>query len=123
MSSTEMQAGGVILVDAEEMRRARQRRMERVGKWLLPILIMVAAIVLWDRICVWNEIPRYILPRPGEVLATLITDYALLLSSLVTTLKITFLSLLLAVVGGVPQSFADRLWRRAVSVLIRESGF
>ena len=27
---------------------------------------MVLAIWLWDRICVWNEIPRYILPRPGR---------------------------------------------------------
>ena len=62
-----------VPVDAEEARRARARRLEKTGRWLFPMLIMVLAIIMWDRICVWNEIPRYILPRPGEVLATLIT--------------------------------------------------
>jgi len=112
MSSTEVPGQETVMVDADEMRRARQRQMEKTGKWLLPILIMVAAIVMWDRICVWNEIPRYILPRPGEVLNTLIVDSALLFSSLLTTLKITFLSLLLAVVGGVGLSvlFTQSKW-------------
>lgn len=112
MSSTDVQAGGAVPVDAEEMRRARQRRMEKTGRWVLPILIMVAAIVLWDRICVWNEIPRYILPRPGVVLATLIEDRGLLFGALLTTLKITFLSLALAVAGGVGLSvlFTQSRW-------------
>jgi NitT/TauT family transport system permease protein len=112
MSSTEMQGDEAVVFDAEEMRRARQRRLEKTGKWLLPVLIMVLAIVMWDRICVWNEIPRYILPRPGEVLATLIEDRVLLFSSLLTTLKITFLSLILAVVGGVGLSvlFTQSKW-------------
>ncbi|MCI5078293.1 ABC transporter permease [Oricola sp.] len=115
MSSTEATPQGgdlTVMVDAEEARRARQRKLEKTGKWVLPILIMVLAIVMWDRICVWNEIPRYILPRPGEVLATLIADSGLLFSSLVTTLKITFLSLALAVIGGVGLSvlFTQSKW-------------
>ena len=115
MSSTEtypQTTDAEVMIDAEEARRARQRRMEKTGKWLLPVLIMCLAIFMWDRICVWNEIPRYILPRPGEVLATLIEDSALLFSSLLTTLKITFLSLLLAVLGGVGLSvlFTQSKW-------------
>lgn len=90
-----------LALDPEEARRARNARLERIGKWLLPIAIMVAAIWLWDRICVWNDIPQYILPRPGVVAATLVADRALLFSSLLVTLRITFLSLLLAVIGGV----------------------
>ncbi|MEM6460372.1 MAG: ABC transporter permease [Pseudomonadota bacterium] len=88
-------------VDAEEAARLRRRRLERIGRWALPLAIMVLAVFLWDRICVWNEIPRYILPRPHEVMATLWEDMALLTSSLVVTLRITVLSLLLAVIGGV----------------------
>jgi len=101
-----------VMIDAEEARRARQRQLEKTGKWLLPILIMCFAVLMWDRICVWNEIPRYILPRPGEVAATLVEDSGLLFSSLVTTLKITFLSLALAVVGGVGLSvlFTQSKW-------------
>jgi NitT/TauT family transport system permease protein len=100
MTALERRAPPVAL-DPEEARRVRNARLERIGKWLLPIAIMVAAIWLWDRICVWNEIPRYILPRPGVVAATLVSDRVLLFSSLMVTLRITFLSLLLAVAGGV----------------------
>ena len=99
-------------LDAEEARRLRQERLERIGKWLLPLAIMVVAIWLWDRICVWNEIPKYILPRPFEVLQALHDDAALLFTSLLVTLKITFLSLALAVIGGVGLSvlFAQSKW-------------
>jgi NitT/TauT family transport system permease protein len=94
-------AGTRPALDAEELRRLRNERLERVGRWMLPLAIMILAIWLWDRICVWNEIPQFILPRPAVVLHTLQTDAALLFGSLLVTLKITFLSLALAVAGGV----------------------
>jgi NitT/TauT family transport system permease protein len=97
---TDMARPGVVL-DTEEARRLRNERIERIGKWLLPLTIMLVAIWLWDRICVWNAIPQYILPRPGVVLQTLFTDAGLLFGSLLVTLEITFLSLALAVAGGV----------------------
>ena len=99
-------------LDPEETRRVRAERLERLGRWLLPLAIMLFAVWLWDRVCVWNEIPQYILPRPGVVLATLFKDGPLLFSSLLVTLRITFLSLLLAVVGGVGLAvlFAQSKW-------------
>lgn len=99
-------------LDAEEARRLARLRREKIGRWVLPILIMATAIWFWDRICVWNEIPRYILPRPGEVVATLWADRALLFNSLLVTLWIAFLSLLLAVIGGVGLAvlFAQSKW-------------
>jgi len=102
----------VLKLDPEEARRVRQERLERIGRWVLPLAIMILAIWLWDRICVWNAIPQYILPRPGVVLQTLHDDAGLLFSSLLVTLKITFLSLLLAVIGGVGLSvlFAQSKW-------------
>lgn len=99
-------------LDAQEARRLRSAKLERIGRWLLPLAIMVLAIWVWDRICVWNEIPQYILPRPGVVLNTLWVDAPLLFSSLLVTLKITFLGLLLAVIGGVGLAvlFAQSKW-------------
>ncbi|ESW80919.1 ABC transporter permease [Mesorhizobium sp. M1148] len=99
-------------LDAEEAGRVRQERLERIGRWVLPLAIMILAIWLWDRICVWNAIPQYILPRPGVVLWTLYSDAGLLFSALLVTLRITFLSLLLAVVGGVGLAvlFAQSKW-------------
>jgi NitT/TauT family transport system permease protein len=109
MTATERQA---VRLDAEEARRVRQGRLETIGRWVLPLAIMIFAIWLWDRICVWYEIPRYILPRPLEVLQALHADAGLLFSSLLFTLKITFLSLGLAVLGGVGLSvlFAQSKW-------------
>ncbi|RVC16354.1 ABC transporter permease [Mesorhizobium sp. M7A.F.Ca.AU.002.02.1.1] len=102
----------VLELDPEEARRVRQARFERIGRWVLPLAIMILAIWLWDRICVWNEIPQYILPRPGVVLWTLYNDAGLLFSSLLVTLRITFLSLALAVIGGVGLAvlFAQSKW-------------
>ncbi|MFK0687495.1 ABC transporter permease [Mesorhizobium sp. IMUNJ 23033] len=101
-----------LKLDPEEARRVRQERLERIGRWVLPLAIMILAIWLWDRVCVWNEIPKYILPRPGVVLQTLYDDAGLLFSSLLVTLRITFLSLLLAVIGGVGLAvlFAQSKW-------------
>lgn len=100
------------LLDPEEARRIRTERLEAIGKWVLPVAIMAFAIFMWDRIVVWNEIPKYILPRPGVVLETLWNDAGLLFSSLLVTLRITFLGLLLAVVGGVGLAvlFAQSKW-------------
>jgi NitT/TauT family transport system permease protein len=101
MTATEAGARVPVPLDAEEARRVRMARVERFGRWVLPLAIMVLAVWMWDRICVWNEIPHYILPRPGLVLETLVTDAGLLFSSLLVTLRITLLGLLCAVVGGV----------------------
>ena len=88
-------------LDRDERRRLRARRLERVGRWALPLAVLAVALVAWDRLCVINEVPHYILPRPGLVLQTLVDDAGTLLPALMVTLRITLLSLLLAVVGGV----------------------
>jgi NitT/TauT family transport system permease protein len=109
---TTFEERAAVPLDPEEAKRVRAERLERIGKWVLPILIMLFAIWLWDRLCVWNEIPQYILPRPGVVLSTLWNDAPLLFGSLLFTLRITFLSLMLAVIGGVGLAvlFAQSKW-------------
>ena len=89
------------LVDAEEVARARARTLERTGRWLMPVLVMAALLIAWERVVVWNAIPHYILPGPGLVLKTLIKDWALLFSALLVTLQVTLMALAVAVVGGV----------------------
>lgn len=101
-----------VPLDAEEMKRARAAQTEKIGRWVLPIVILAASIVLWDRICVWNEIPHYILPRPGLVFETLLADWGILSIALVNTLKITFGALFIATVGGLGLSilFTQSKW-------------
>jgi NitT/TauT family transport system permease protein len=86
--------------DADEVQRLRSRRIEKIGKYALPLVVMVLAIWLWDRIVVWNEIPHYILPGPGRVFSTLISDWAILFDAAKLTAKTTLLALFFAVAGG-----------------------
>ncbi len=83
------------------MARARRRRIEGIAKCALPALVMILAIWLWGRIVVWNEIPHYILPGPGRVWESLVTDWPILVDAALLTGRITLLALLIAVVGGV----------------------
>lgn len=90
-----------LQLDADETARLRRKRIEKFGKWVLPTLVLVIMLVLWDRIVVWNEIPHYILPGPGLVFETLIKDWAMLFEALLVTVQITLMALAVAVVGGV----------------------
>lgn len=88
-------------IDADELARQRARRLERIGKWTLPVLVMALGLLLWDRVVVWNDIPHYTLPGPWLVFRTLVEDWAILFDALLVTLQITLLALLVAVLGGV----------------------
>ncbi|MEM8853882.1 MAG: ABC transporter permease [Pseudomonadota bacterium] len=80
-----------------EKKRLRDKRL----KVILPICVLIAFLTAWDLIVVLNEIPTYILPRPGLVLSTLVSDWAVLMPALINTLTITLSALALATVGGV----------------------
>jgi len=101
-----------VPLDAEEMKRARAARVESVGRRVIPVAILALSLVLWDRLCVWNEIPHYILPRPGLVFETLLADWQILFVALLNTLKITFGALFLATAGGLGLSvlFTQSKW-------------
>jgi NitT/TauT family transport system permease protein len=58
-------------------------------------------------------IPPFVLPAPGLVLATLISDAALLWHSLLVTLTLTFEGFMLAAVGGIALAVAFNQWRLA----------
>jgi NitT/TauT family transport system permease protein len=70
-------------------------------RWVAPLTLAGLAILAWDLIVRINAIPPYILPGPGLVLGSLINDWGTLWPSLVVTLRITFMALLAAIVGGV----------------------
>ena len=101
MSIVEETTSAAPDVDDDELRRQRARRFERIGKWVLPVLVLVITLVAWDRLVVWNEIPHYILPGPGLVFSTLISDWPILFDALLVTLQITLMALAVAVIGGV----------------------
>ena len=99
-------------IDPVEMRKARAAKRDKIARWVLPMIVVVASIIAWDRLVVWNNIPHYIIPGPRLVLQALIDDWSLLIGALGTTLKITFSALAVAIVGGVGIAvlFAQSKW-------------
>jgi len=68
---------------------------------ILPLAIFVLVIGGWEYVVRANGIPPYILPAPSVIAQTLVSDWPSLWPSLVVTLRLTFLALAAAVVGGV----------------------
>jgi NitT/TauT family transport system permease protein len=74
---------------------------DRVLRILLPVVMLVVAVALWQAVVSLNNIPPYVLPAPGVVASTLIADWGLLWNSLLVTLTTTFEGFALAAFGGV----------------------
>jgi NitT/TauT family transport system permease protein len=74
---------------------------EKIFSRTLPIVCALLAIAAWEWVVRANNIPHYIIPAPSLVAQTLVKDWTSLYPSLLFTLKITFLALFLAIVGGV----------------------
>ena len=89
------------VVDPEEQARLRARKINAVGKWVLPIIVLILAITAWHLVVVINEIPHYILPGPGRVIEALFANWNSLIESWFVTIAITGMALLLAVTVGV----------------------
>jgi NitT/TauT family transport system permease protein len=78
---------------------ARVRR-ERALRIALPVAVFVLALLIWDGAVSFWEIPPYVLPTPGVVLRTLVSDWPVLSQSLLVTLTTTCEGFLLAAAGG-----------------------
>jgi NitT/TauT family transport system permease protein len=68
---------------------------------VLPVVTLALGVAAWDLVVRINGIEPYVLPGPGLVASTIVSDWPLLWESLKSTLATTFAGLGLALVGGV----------------------
>ncbi|AGB75045.1 ABC transporter, permease protein (plasmid) [Rhizobium tropici CIAT 899] len=87
--------------DAPAADAARKRSIERALGIFVPILTVLALLILWQLLVVGTGIPQYILPSPIAVAKALVSDWGILWPALWVTTEITFISLILALIGGV----------------------
>ena len=78
----------------------RERR-DRALRIALPVVVLALGLSLWEAVVRIENIPPYVLPDPGLILHTLVSDWALLFQSLLVTLTTTVEGFLLAAIGGV----------------------
>jgi NitT/TauT family transport system permease protein len=84
---------------------------ERIAKWLLPVIVFILALGLWEAVVVIKGIEPYILPAPSLVAKTIVSDWPILATSLWVTLKITFAAILLAISGGAALAILFAQWK------------
>lgn len=80
---------------------SRSSVTERVLSIVIPVFMVILAIAAWQAHIIINQVPRYIMPAPLDVVTALFTDWGTLSPSLLVTLRITLMALGLALVGGV----------------------
>ena len=85
-------------INTTQLRRAWR---ERILTWIMPITVLIIAFGLWEYLVWHHEIPKYLIPAPSLIAETLIKDGASLMASSWFTIKLTFFSLGLAIIGGV----------------------
>lgn len=100
MIPTKAELNHLPIVDAEEERRERQRRITAIARWTLPSLMLIAVIGGWQAYVTLAEVPHYILPSPLRIVQTLFQDWPVLWPALLATGRLTFLALLFAIIGG-----------------------
>ena len=88
------------------------------SRLVLPALVLIGALALWELWVRLAGIPHYIVPAPSLVLATLWENLGSLAVAWLYTLKITLGALLLAVVGGVLLAVAFALSRTVELALL-----
>lgn len=93
-------------IDAEEAARARRERLMKIGRWFLPSLVLIVAILAWHLYVTLGEVPHYILPGPVLVAQTVVEDWSVLWPAMLITGRLTILALIIAVIGGVALAVA-----------------
>lgn len=76
-------------------------RRERILSWVMPIFTICLAIAAWEWAVRHYQIPHYLIPAPSLIAETLVKDGPSLMVSAWFTVKLTFMSLALAIIGGV----------------------
>jgi NitT/TauT family transport system permease protein len=82
-------------------RNGRERRTRHLVQVLLPLAVLAAGIAAWETVVRLDNIPPYVLPGPGAVLQTLVTDWPVLSQSLLVTLHTTLEGFVAAALGGI----------------------
>ncbi|NBN79662.1 ABC transporter permease subunit [Microvirga tunisiensis] len=95
VSSGASAAGGAPLTGRSE------DLADRLLRIAIPVVMLGLLVLLWAWYVAAYDVPHYILPSPERVVRSLVTDWPILSAALLVTLKITFLALGLALIGGV----------------------
>lgn len=73
----------------------------RALRILVPLVVGVGFLLLWEFLVRFNGVPEFVLPAPSRIGASLVANFGSLMGSLWITLRVTLMAFALAVIGGV----------------------
>lgn len=76
--------------------------MRFLNKYVLPIVILLVVLILWEFYVAKKEIPVFILPPPSKIVVTIFQEHDQLLKHSMVTLQEMLLGFALAVSVGMP---------------------
>lgn len=100
ISTTDVAAGSDALPVLNAVLERQLRREKRL-KYIMPATALTLAVLLWEALVAYYQVPAYLIPAPSRIAQTLMTDGGSLLGSMWFTVKLTLLALVCAIVGGV----------------------
>jgi NitT/TauT family transport system permease protein len=85
-----------------------------ISRAVLPVAVLAAALLAWEAIVRFYQIPPYVLPGPWLIAATLIADRDVLFGSLGVTVLTTLEGFVAAAIGGIALAlaFSGSRWLR-----------
>lgn len=110
-------AGGVPAAP----RRRRRFLESKVADWVLPGVLVVALVALWQAIVSFGSVEEYVLPAPLDVLDKMFGDFGTFAEQSVPTIVAIFVGFALAVAVALPIAVAmvySEIVRRAVYPLL-----
>lgn len=80
--------------------------------FIAPAVVGIIALIIWELLVRITNLPPFLLPGPVLVIQTLVKDWGELFPSLITTIQITLLAFIAAVISGVVISvlFVQSKW-------------
>ena len=75
-----------------------QNEFVRRLPWFAPMVLALVLLALWEGLVHALQVPEYLVPAPSRILMTLAVDAPMLFEALGTTVAITLVALLFAVV-------------------------
>ena len=76
------------------------RLRNTISKVLPPLFAILLLVAVWQTVCSFGQVPKYMLPSPGDVAAAFEKDWQLMFSHAKTTMTETFIGLFFGILIG-----------------------
>jgi NitT/TauT family transport system permease protein len=95
-----------------------RRRSTRGLDWLPPLVVFVAALIVWEVAFTILQVPAFLIPRPSAIWTSLISEWPTLAKGIVYTASEAIAGLVLGVTLGTLAGLAASRWATARQTLV-----